>query len=156
MKISKKCQYALKAIFELAWRNETGSARTGNATPAKTRDIAHAQHMSSRFTEVILNELRHAGFVESRRGNEGGYILTRKSDGLSLKEVIECIEGPISLAPGAIKDKENALLPGNSALKDFFGQVNKAVNDVCENVTFADLVDFENANRQKYVLNYNI
>lgn len=148
MKISKKCQYALKAIFELAWRNDTG--------PAKTRDIADAQQMSTRFTEVILNELKHAGFVESKRGSEGGYILARQAENLSLREVVECIEGPISLAPDAIKTKENTFLPGNDALNDFFGQVNTAVKDVCEKVTFADLVDSEMAKRQKYVLNYNI
>ena len=74
MRISKKCQYALRAVFELAWRN------TGE--PVKTHSIARAQGMSSRFTEVILNDLKHAGFVKSIRGKEGGYRYSRSVDGV--------------------------------------------------------------------------
>ena len=71
MKISKKCQYALKAIFELSLRNSD--------RPLKAKDIARSQGISTRFIEVILNDLKHGGFVESHRGNEGGYVLARDS-----------------------------------------------------------------------------
>ena len=79
MRISKKCQYALRAVFELASRN--------NNEPVKTHDIARSQRISPRFTEVILNELKHGGFVESKRGNVGGYLLARSPDDLTVKEM---------------------------------------------------------------------
>ena len=81
MKISKKCQYALKAIFELAWR--------GSFEAVKTYDIAVAQGISLRFTENILNELKHGGFVESKRGNEGGYMLAMAPTELTARDIIE-------------------------------------------------------------------
>ena len=87
MKLSRKCQYALKAVFELAWRN------TGK--PVKTYSIADAQHMSPRFTEIILNELKHGGYVESRRGNTGGYLLARGAAEITVREVIEYIQGGV-------------------------------------------------------------
>ncbi len=148
MKISKKCQYALKAIFELTWRN--------GDEPVKTHDIADAQQMSPRFTEIILNELRHGGFVESRRGNEGGYMLARDAGDLTVREVIEYIEGPISVAPDAAKDDGNTAFLGNEAFKELWHEVNNAVCEVCGNKTFADLVEFERAKRDKCALNYNI
>ena len=76
MRISKKCQYALRAVFELAVRN------TGQ--PVKIQQIAGAQNIPPRFLEVILNQLRHAGFVESRRGNEGGYMLAPGAEELTV------------------------------------------------------------------------
>ena len=110
MKISKKCQYALKALFELAWRN--------SGKPVKTHRIAAAQRMSTRFTEIILNELKHGGFVESKRGNEGGYMLARDAESLTVREVIEYIQGPISLVPDAAKPNGDASFLGNEAFRE--------------------------------------
>lgn len=148
MKISKKCQYALKAVLELARRN------TGNAV--KTHDIAASQRISQRFTEIILNELKHGGFVESRRGNEGGYLLARDPKGLTVREVIEYIQGPISVAPEAINNDGNTSFFGNEAFKELWVEINEAVSEVCENKSFAELIEFENAKRDKCVPNYNI
>lgn len=148
MKISKKCQYALKAIFELAWRN--------SGELVKTHDIADAQQISPRFTEIILNELKHGGFVESRRGNEGGYMLARDARDLTVREVVECIEGLISVVPDAAKDSRKMAFLGNEAFKELWRAVNNAVCEVCDNKTFADLVEFERAKRDRCVANYSI
>ena len=144
MKVSKKCQYALQAIFELAWRN------TGE--PIKTHAIAAAQRISPRFTEVILNELKHGGFVGSKRGNEGGYMLLRDARDLTVREIIEYIEGPISFA----QNSDDTASIGNEAFKELWREVNNAVSRVCENKNFADIVEFERAKRDKCALNYSI
>jgi len=148
MKMSKKCQYALKAVFELAWRNP--------GKPVKTRDIADAQRISPRFTEIILNELKHGGFVESRRGNEGGYMLARDPKALTVREVIEYIQGVISVAPESEKSNGDTAFFGNEALQKLWQEVNSAVVEVCGNKTFADMVEFEQAKREKCVPNYSI
>jgi Rrf2 family protein len=144
MKISKKCQYALKAVFELAWRN--------GDEPVKTHDIADAQRMSPRFTEIILNELKHGGFVESRRGNEGGYMLARDTRDLTVREIIEYIEGPISLA----QNSDDTASAGNEAFIELWQEINNAVGQACESKSFTDLVEFEQAKRDKHALSYNI
>ena len=148
MKISKKCQYALRAIFELAWRN--------NGQPVKTHQIAKSQRMSVRFTEVILNELKHGGFVESRRGNGGGYLLAQDVGDIVVREVIEYIEGPVSVAPEAVKNNANVAFAGAAAFKGLWDEINNAVCEVCDNKSFADLVEFERAKRNKCALNYSI
>ncbi len=148
MKLSRKCQYALKAVFELAWRN------TGK--PVKTCKIAEAQRMSTRFTEIILNELKHGGYVESRRGNTGGYLLARDAADLTVRDVIEYIQGPISLVPEATEGGTNAAFLGNEAFKELWQQVNDAVCEVCGGRTFADLVESERAARDTSAANYCI
>jgi Rrf2 family transcriptional regulator, cysteine metabolism repressor len=144
MKISKKCQYALKAVFELAWRAQD--------EPVRTSEIAEAQHISLRFMEIILNELKHGGFVESRRGNEGGYMLARDAKDLTVLQIIEYIEGPILL----VQNSNDAPSAGNEVFKEFWQEVNDAVGEVCENKSFADLVEFERVKRNKCALNYSI
>ncbi len=148
MKISKKCQYALKALFELALRN--------TSEPVKTRSIASAQQISPRFAEIILNDLKHGGFVESRRGKEGGYILARDTGDLTVREVIDYIQGPISLVPDATNADGDESFWGNEAFKELWQEVSNAVSEVCSNKTFAELVEFERAKRDKYAVNYNI
>lgn len=148
MKLSKKCQYALKAIFELAWRNAS--------KPIKTRSIADAQRISLRFAEIILNDLKHGGFVQSIRGKEGGYVLARDTGDITVREVIDYIQGPISLVPDAEKDNGEHFLGGNEAFKELWRQVNDAVSEVFSNKTFADLVEFEQAKMEKCAFNYSI
>jgi len=69
MNISVKGDYALKAIFDLAFQ--------GAARPVKIADIAARQKIPQKFLELILAQLKQGGFVQSRRGAEGGYLLAR-------------------------------------------------------------------------------
>jgi len=147
MKVSKKCQYALKALFELAWR--------GSGEAVKTHRVAHAQKMSVRFTEIILNELKHGGFVDSRRGSEGGYMLAKDSRDLKIGEIIEYVDGPISLGTEAWSN--GAEIPsGSGAFSQFWREVNGAVSNACGSRTLADLVELEKALKEQSVPNYCI
>ena len=148
MKISKKCQYALRAVFELVWHN--------NGRPLKTSEIAKAQQISPGFLEIILNELKHGGFVESKRGNEGGYMLAREIDDITVLEIMEYIQGPISVAPDTTIGNKNKNYLGNEAFRELWSEVNNAVCEVCKNKTFASLIELERVKRDKYALNYSI
>ena len=136
MKISKKCQYALRAIFELASRDID--------EPTKIQAIAETQGIPQRFLEAILNELKHGGFVESRRGNEGGYTLARAPEDLTLGEVIEYIQGPILISPDGNKtSKKTAIYSGDNAFEQLWQEVNKTMSEMWNSKTFANLVEFE-------------
>ncbi len=148
MKISRKCQYALKAVFELAWRNA--------GEPVKTRDIAEAQRISRRFMEVILNELKRGGFVESRRGSQGGYMLARDARVLTVGEVIEYIQGPISFAPDVARTAGGTPSWGDEAFTELWQEVNNAVFEACHKMSFGGLVEFERAKRRGCVPDYSI
>jgi Rrf2 family cysteine metabolism transcriptional repressor len=148
MRLPKKCQYALRAVFELAVREPD--------KPVKIHQIAAAQDIPPRFLESILNQLRHAGFVDSRRGSEGGYMLSRPAQYLTVGEIIEFIHGPISMVPHEGKTTRNSTFFGDEAFKRFWQEVNSVVSEICRNKTFADLVEFEQAKRKECVSNYCI
>ncbi len=146
IRISRKCEYALRAVFELAVRD--------NGHPVKIHQIAAAQNIPPRFLEVILNELRHAGLVQSRRGNVGGYMLARSAAELTVGQVIEYIEGPISL--NGEKANGNGYFYGDNAFEQLWGNVAKAISGICRNTSFAELVASEKRSRAGTVANYTI
>ncbi len=148
MKISKKCEYALKAIFELASRDIDG--------PVKIHSIAQAQGISHRFLEAILNELKRGGFVESRRGNGGGYILVRNAKELTVGEVFEFMQGAIlSTLDNGRRGKEKVHW-GDNAFGQLWREIDQAMLEVWNSRTFADLVEFERNNNSVSVSDYVI
>src|SRR5258708_20179334 len=78
MNISVKGEYALQAIFDLS------SQPPGQ--PVKIADIARRQNIPQKFLELILASLKQGGFVESRRGAEGGYLLARSASLITIAE----------------------------------------------------------------------
>ena len=133
--VSQKCQYAIRAMFELARRHGQG--------PVKISEIAEAQAIPLRFLQVILNQLRGGDFVISRRGSEGGYFLSRQPDRITVGGIIQFIEGPIvpvaCMAGGKAAGK--CRIHGNCVFIRMWGRAAKAMSDVYDGTSFQDLVD---------------
>src|SRR5579884_4535714 len=91
MNISVKSEYALKAIFDLA-SQYLANSRSANMQPVKIADIAKRQKIPQKFLELILAGLKQSGFVDSRRGAEGGYLLARSPDAITVGEVLRAVE----------------------------------------------------------------
>src|SRR6185369_4617280 len=85
MNISVKGEYALHAIFDLS------SQPPGQ--PVKIADIARRQNIPQKFLELILASLKQGGFVESRRGGEGGYLLARSASLITIGDVSRFFAG---------------------------------------------------------------
>lgn len=149
MQVSQKCQYALRAIFELARRNDR--------EPAKIADIAEAQAIPPRFLEVILSQLKQGGFVESRRGNEGGYLLARPPARLTVGEVIRFIQGPLGPVECVVGNgRERCPLYGDCAFLPMWEKVREAVSQIYDSTTFGDLVEQARLRASNYVPSYVI
>jgi Rrf2 family protein len=141
MHISVKGEYALQAIFDLA------SQRPGE--PIRIADIARRQKIPQKFLEVILAGMKQAGFVESRRGAEGGYLLARAADSLTVGEVLRSIEGT---GQGRSRTRRMAETP----FTDMWRQVDSAVSEIIDKTTFAGLLRGWTEKQNKYVLNWEI
>jgi Rrf2 family protein len=148
MQISQKCRYALRAIFELASRGGNG--------PVKVGDIAEAQAIPPRFLEVILNQLKRGGFVDSRRGASGGYALARAPAELTMGEVIRFIEGPLRPVTCVVGHAEGKCpLFGECVFLEVWDEAGKAMAQVFDRTTFQNLVERQNAGGV-YVASYCI
>ncbi len=93
MNISVKGEYALHAIFDLALQKF--------GEPIKIADIAKRQKIPQKFLELILAGLKQGGFVESRRGAEGGYLLARAPEAITVGQVMRYVEGVQKQQAGA-------------------------------------------------------
>ncbi len=148
--VSQKCQYALRAIFELAKRIGQG--------PVKVAEIAAPQAIPARFLEVILGQLKQAGFVDSQRGNAGGYFLLRAPEELSVGEVVRFVEGPVGPVDcvAGKRKKKKCPLYGGCVFLPMWERVREAVSEVYDNTTFRNLVDEEKERKSVRALSYCI
>ncbi|OHB68054.1 MAG: Rrf2 family transcriptional regulator [Planctomycetes bacterium RBG_13_63_9] len=136
MLLSQKCQYALRAVFEVAKRSGEG--------PIKIEAIAQAQAIPPRFLAAILNQLKQGGFVESRRGSDGGYLLDRPADSLSVGDIIRFVEGPVGPVVCVTgKGSVSCPLRGKCVFMPMWREAQQAMENVYDNTTFQDLMDRE-------------
>lgn len=88
MRVSTRLRYGLRFLVKLAKAFK-------NATPLKARDIAEAEHLSLDYLRQIAATLEARGIVRSIRGKDGGYVLARPPETVTLLEVVQALEGPI-------------------------------------------------------------
>ncbi len=141
MTTSVKAEYALQAILDLA------SQKPGE--PVKIADIARRRKIPQKFLELILVGLKQAGFVESRRGAEGGYLLARPAESIMVGEVIRSVDGP---PESRGRGRTNPETP----FTEMWDQVDRAVAAIIDHTSIGELLR-EWADRQnKHVLNWEI
>lgn len=90
--LTQRSRYALRAMLFLAKQPREGA-------PTPMTRIAAEANVPRKFLELILADLREAGFLDSTRGKMGGYRLSRPNHLISLGEIIRVIEGPLALVP---------------------------------------------------------
>ena len=141
MNISVKGDYALQAILDLAMFNR--------GTPVKIAEIARRQKIPQKFLELILAGLKQGGFVESRRGAEGGYLLARPADSITIGQVLRYVEG----SKGALGGKKQK---ADNPFGELWRDVEHAVSEVIDRTTFADIARKWKEKQHKYVPDWDI
>jgi Rrf2 family cysteine metabolism transcriptional repressor len=136
VKLSQRGHYALRALIVLGLNYSDSVVRI--------QTISAAQNIPKRFLEQILNDLKAAGILESRRGITGGYRLRRPPEEVTLAEIIRLIEGP--LAPvSCVSEKfyERCSCPNEEkcGIRSIMKEVRDAIVKVLETVTVAQLCE---------------
>jgi len=138
MKLTKKGEYALRALIDLAI-----AALVGRRI-VRVSELAGKEKLSVKFLEQVMQQLREAGFVESERGKFGGYRLARSARQISIGEVVRLIDGP--LAPiGCVS--QSAYTPcscpdeAHCGLRMLMLDVRNAIAGILDRYTLADVVD---------------
>jgi Rrf2 family transcriptional regulator, cysteine metabolism repressor len=133
MSVSSKCYYAIRAVYALA--EHEGS------DPMKIAEIADREQIPIRFLEVILGQLKGGGFVQSRRGAEGGYKLAKPPDQITVGQVMRFVDGPIAPVDCVSQSRpKECEFHGECHFFGFWGRVRQAISDVVDKTTFADLL----------------
>lgn len=137
MKLTSKGDYATRVLMEL-------SAHEG-PEPIAAHELAERTGISPKYLEHIMNRLREAQVVRSRRGAHGGYELAREASTLTVGEVVRLMDGPLAPSPCA---SQSAHVPcpayrcpseARCVLRGLWTDVREAIAGVLDNTTFADL-----------------
>ena len=135
MRVSTRSDYGLRALIELAGHHGEG--------PLQSSEIALRRHIPEQYLDQLLTTLRKAGYIRSLRGPSGGHELVRDPQQITVREVIESLEG--SLAPVAWLDEpaDQTDHPHECGQREIWERVRKSNQEILESYSVADLLERE-------------
>jgi len=144
MLFSTKAEYGVRLMVELGRRAGSGP----DAEPVSLAAVAGAETLPLAYLEHLVAKLRDAGLVGSVRGAHGGYRLARPASEISMREVVEALEGPIAPMECFHSEREGRVLcsheldDGACATKLLWTRVHGGVTRALANTSLAELVEF--------------
>jgi len=144
LKISTKGRYATRLMLDLALHYNSGYV--------SLKAVAQRQSISDKYLEQIITQLSRAGLVRSARGAQGGYRLTKDPAECTVGDILRATEG--SLAPvSCLDDASQCDMASSCIAMEIWRKVEKAVDDVVDNITLADMVQrYEEKNSGNYII----
>ena len=130
MKISTKGRYALKIMIDLAQHQ--------GQEFIPLIDIAKRQGISNKYLEQIVAMLNKAGYLETLRGNNGGYKLAKEPKEYKVGDILRATEGDI--APIACIREEKCMNAANCSTYKFWDGLDKVINDYIDSKTLEDMI----------------
>ena len=135
MKISTKGRYALRMMLDLAMYSEGG--------PVCLKDVARRQQISDKYLEQIIATLNKAGYVRSVRGAQGGYLLKKDPAEYTVGMILRLTEGDLAQVGCVGAEKEECERKEGCVTIRIWQQINDAVNQVVDNITLADMLEWQ-------------
>jgi len=133
MKLSTQSRYGVRAIFDIAYHSE--------GLETQVKDISRRQGISQRYLEQIFQKLKRAGVIGSKRGPSGGYFLGKKSEDITIGEIVQITEGSIN--PVRCVDVENSTQPcersGECVTQIVWNEAGQRLKNYFDSVTIKDL-----------------
>ncbi|TET07756.1 Rrf2 family transcriptional regulator [Candidatus Aerophobetes bacterium] len=146
MRISTKGRYGARLMLELALYYGKG--------PVSLKDIAKREEISEGYLEHLLPSLKAAGLVNSSRGAHGGYTLAKTPSKITLREVVQALEGPLS--PAECVHTPNVCQRVRFCVtRDIWKKLGEKISQTLESVTLKDMVEMQK-NKGETSLIYNI
>ena len=136
MRFSTRGRYGVKAMYVLAKQYGQG--------PIPLKQVAEDQALSEPYLEQLIGELRKAGLVRSVRGAQGGYLLGRTPDEITIGDIIRVLEGPIQPADCVVDGDEDPSDLCDQAQKCvtrlIWERVQKSITTVLDGMSLADML----------------
>lgn len=138
MQLSKKAEYALRAMIHLGMASELGVSTISGS------EMAEANRLPLKFVERILQELRGAGYIETRRGKMGGYALAKPPASIRMGDLVRLIDGrlaPIGCASETAYEACSCPDEEHCGLRMLMIDVRNAIANILDRYTLAQVVE---------------
>lgn len=132
MKISTKGRYGLKAMVDLAVNSVNDSVTL--------KSISQRQNISEGYLEQIFSSLRKEGFVKGKKGSQGGYVLAKSMNEITVGNVLRALEGELVVVERDDAEVVNEDKLDNCIRNNVWDRLNKSINDIVDSITLEDLV----------------
>ncbi len=132
MKISTKGRYGLRILLDLA-RHENGN-------PRLIRDIAESQQISEKYISRLIIDLRRAGMVRSIRGAKGGFRIAKNPKEVTLLDIVEVMEGPLSIVD-CVRAPEKCPRNHGCVTRETWDNLNADIRESMRKVTLLDIIE---------------
>lgn len=139
MRFSKKSRYGIRALVDLSVNSKTEQVSLSS--------IAERNGISAQYLEQVFASLKRAGLVKSIKGPQGGYLLNREANQITVAEMIEALEGSYKVEPEIASEESSCRGIAVSIQKLVIDRVNDQLDRILTQVTLADL--------EKDYLDYN-
>lgn len=149
MKLSTKGTYGVKAILDLAIHNYEN--------PVVIKSIAKRQNIPENYLEQIFTTLRKSEIIQSIRGSQGGYMLAKNPEEITVGMVLRILEG--SLAPVHCAEENKPIVCNryvNCITKYIWAEIRDRIYSVVDSITFADLIKICNEQKNDAISMYYI
>ncbi len=142
MKLSSKTQYGMRILLQVAISTQKGKLAQG-------KEIASEQSINEPYLEQIMVSLKRAGVIQAVRGRNGGYLFSRDPKSITLLDIIELFEGPLSLA-----EFTNEKIPdgASDSISAIMEEISQTLRDEVASVTLADIIDAHRRKVPNYVI----
>lgn len=137
MKISTRGRYGIKAMVDLAEH-----CQNGKCVPLKS--IAKRQNIPESYLEQLMAIIKKAEIIHSVRGAQGGYVLSKELDEISVGDLLKVLEGNLALTDCVEENNPKKICANGDCekcnMKDTWDLISKKFEDVVNNITLKDLV----------------
>jgi Rrf2 family protein len=137
MNVSKRCEYALRALIDIGLAQELGNP------VVRVGALARHERISGLFLGHILLQLNEAGYVQSRRGKNGGYSLAIPMSQIKLGEIVRLMDGPLApIRCASVTAYERCSCPDEDhcGLRLLMIDVRTAISGILDRYSLADIV----------------
>ncbi len=132
MKLSTRGRYGVRMMLDLALHYGEG--------PILLRDIAERQGISEKYLWQLINPLKTTGLVNSLRGAHGGYVLGKSPEAISIKAILQVLEGPLCLVD-CVDNPSLCERAPSCISRDIWGEASKNMQQTLEDTTLAAMVE---------------
>ena len=144
MKISTKGRYALRLMLDIA--------SNSSDKPVSIKETARRQNISDKYLEQIISVLNNAGYVRSIRGPQGGYLLKKQPEEYTVGMILRLTEGSLAPVSCIEENAEPCEKMLNCSTVIVWKKLNDAINNVVDNITLADLLEWQNNSPNNYCI----
>ncbi|MCA0384399.1 MAG: Rrf2 family transcriptional regulator [Firmicutes bacterium] len=146
MKLSTRGRYGLKAMFDLALNFGEG--------PISLTSIAERQAISVNYLEQLISPLRKANLVESVRGAQGGYMLAKSPENITVGVILTTLEGPLAPTDCVVVDGDDEVCDHSSycVTKVIYEKIYESITSVVNSITLQHMIDDYHSNQESMII----